>query len=44
MVGTVFGNFKMPEGVDEPIPPLAKTSAGLRAMFTPAGGESALHV
>ena len=37
-----FGNFKMPEGENEPIPPLAKTSAGLRAMFTPAGGESQL--
>lgn len=37
-----FGNFKMPEGSNEPIPPIAKTAAGLRAMYTPAGGEGDL--
>ena len=36
-----FGNFRMPEGPNEPIPPLARTEAGLRAMFTPRGGEGA---
>lgn len=37
-----FGNFRMPEGTNEPIPPIAKTAAGLRAMYMPAGGEADL--
>ena len=36
-----FGNFRLPPD-GEPIPSLAKTAIGLRAMYTPAGGEGAL--